>query len=63
MIHCLGDSGRVDDACVGGGGGGDDDWYCNHSQQLIMNIITMTVLTFSMMMEINIDIDKSYCCK
>ena len=31
MINCLGESGHVDDACVGGGGG-DDDWYCNHSQ-------------------------------
>ena len=32
MINCLGDSGHVDDACVGGDGDDDDYWYCNRSQ-------------------------------
>ena len=63
MIDFLGDSGHVDDASVGGGGDGDDYyWYCNHSQWLIMKVITINDSTDIFHDDrINIDIDKSYC--
>jgi len=56
VINGLGDSGHVDDAC----GGCGDDWYCNQREWILMKVVTMIVLIFTIMMEINIDINDNY---